>query len=403
MDDLPYLDVTAPGFSTRSPEVLAAREMSWCARTPFGLAVLRHRHSGMILRDRRFRQGSHAWPDAVGLSGSFADFWRRSLIGQEGAAHQVLRRIAQAALSNDFVLSLCDAFEAEAEALLVACDRAERLEFMSAFSEPFSGRAVALLFGLPPDDAAQLAADARTLGLAMGLDAPAHAKEINASHDRLAVLARELIARADPMAYGGRLVAEAALAGIDDLAALVDLVVISIFGGVDTTRAQLGIALDHIAGTSHPVQWAHLRCDEPDAIPTCESKRRSGRWPDDHMVDAGGRRGLWTLDGVQPSAKGQTVHILAHATGTDPAAIAVAMAGSMCAPRRKIAFWLWRRRASLLGPVRCPHRHGLCDCGCLLQAIGLLFAFGQETPKLSARQSGNTSQLRLPLRVEWRT
>ena len=106
---LPFLDLTAPGFATVSDEVRAARASAWCARTPFGIAVLRHRQAGQILRDRRFRQGSHGWPGIVGLEGAFADFWRRSIISLEGAEHKELRRIAQVALAEAHIQALAPA------------------------------------------------------------------------------------------------------------------------------------------------------------------------------------------------------------------------------------------------------------------------------------------------------
>jgi len=58
----PYLDVANPTFSIRSPEVMAAREKSWFARTPYGIAVLRYDEVNKLLRDLHLRQGSYAWP-----------------------------------------------------------------------------------------------------------------------------------------------------------------------------------------------------------------------------------------------------------------------------------------------------------------------------------------------------
>ena len=92
---LPFLDLASPDFSTRSQVVRDARSKNWCARTPYGLAVLRHREVGLLLRDRRLRQGSHSWPDTNDLQGSFAQFWKRSVIGQEGDLHKSLRRLAK--------------------------------------------------------------------------------------------------------------------------------------------------------------------------------------------------------------------------------------------------------------------------------------------------------------------
>ena len=60
--ELCYLDFEKEGFSTKSEDVKAARE-HWCARTPYGYAVLSHHHVGHLLRDKRLRQGSYAWPE----------------------------------------------------------------------------------------------------------------------------------------------------------------------------------------------------------------------------------------------------------------------------------------------------------------------------------------------------
>ncbi len=75
-EEIPYLNFLQDGFSTRSADVIEARNQNWCARTPLGLAVLRHRPVGILLRDKRLRQGSYAWPDVNGLAGTFAQFWK---------------------------------------------------------------------------------------------------------------------------------------------------------------------------------------------------------------------------------------------------------------------------------------------------------------------------------------
>ena len=315
-DDLPYLDLTAPGFSTRSDEVRAARAASWCARTPFGIAVLQHAQAGKILRDRRLRQGSYDWPRKVGLQGSFAEFWMRSIISQEGDSHRQLRRVALAALSNDYVLSLSDQFAEIAEQLLVPLRSLESFEFIHAFSEPFAGRAVTALLALPDADAASVAEDASTLGLAMGMDAKHYEPRVNASCDRLMTLADVVIDRAesgaDQDSFVARLLRESKTHGTDDRQALKDLIVISIFGGVDTTRAQLGFAMALFA--DHPDQWTWLRAHPervPQAIEEIIRTRPTTTWSTREALED------FDLDGVEVR-EGETVHVLVHATGTDP-------------------------------------------------------------------------------------
>ena len=111
------LDLADPAFSTRSAEVRAAREAHWCARTPYGLAVLRYREVGMLLRDRRLRQGSHAWPVTNGLTGPFARFWMRSVISREGADHRRLRDMVVPVLSEAFIEGLRPTFQSIADDL----------------------------------------------------------------------------------------------------------------------------------------------------------------------------------------------------------------------------------------------------------------------------------------------
>ena len=310
-ESLPFLDVTASGFSTRSDAVLRARSAAWCARTPFGLAVLRHAQAGRILRDRRFRQGSHDWPRKVGLEGAFAEFWMRSIISMEGEPHKLQRRAAQAALAEPYVLSLVPEFEAIARDLIV--DWPDRFDFIDAFSEPFAGHAIARLLGLPPEDAAQLARDASTLGLAMGVDAKHHESAVNAATDRLIALADELIDHGTRQTFVPRLVGAARDLGITDRQILRDLIVISIFGGVDTTRAQLAFAVALFIDAPH--HWARLRREPQgvsNALDEIIRQRPTTTWATRQAVEA------VDIDGVK-IAPGTTLHVMVHATGLDPA------------------------------------------------------------------------------------
>ena len=309
--------MSAPGFSTRGPEVMAARAQGWCARTPFGLAALRHDAVGRLLRDRRLRQGSHAWPDITGLSGAFAAFWKRSIISQEGPAHAALRRVGMAALSPDYIAGLVPAFDAVAAELAESIVGRAACDFIADFSEPFSGRAIALLLGLGPDMAGPVAADASALGLAMGLDARRHESVFDAACDRLMALADRLIAleraRGDGETMVARMVRAADEADLD-AAALRDLVVIAIFGGVDTTRAQLGFAVALFA--DHPAEWAKLRADPALAAAAIEETirhRPTTTWSTREAVET------FTFDGVT-IREGETLHLLVHASASEPAA-----------------------------------------------------------------------------------
>lgn len=313
---LAYLDFSDPGFSTRGPEVTQARTKNWCARTPYGLAVLRHREVGQILRDRRFRQGSHNWPETVGLSGAFADFWRQSVIGQEGAAHKRMRALAVPALSRDYVLGLAPEFLAIARDLCADLRCSDRAEFQSAFSAPFTGRVIAALLRLGADEWPGVARDASELGLAMGVTAAQYQDRCNAACTRLFDVADNLVTRVrqgrDAESYVARMVAEFDRTGSCQHDELLNTIVISIFGAVDTTRALLGLGLSLFI--EHPAQWRALRADAaliPAAVEEFIRARPTTTWATREAtedLEISGRR----------IAKGRVLHLLVHAAARDP-------------------------------------------------------------------------------------
>lgn len=151
----------------------------------------------------------------------------------------------------------------------------------------------------------------------MGLDCKSHEATFNAACDRLMDLADILLERAradrNPTRFVDRLILGNDAAGLDEQA-LRDLVVISIFGGVDTTRAQLGFAIALFA--DHPDQWDWLRAHRdhiPQAIEEVIRARPTTTWSTREAVET------FELSGTT-IRQGDIVHILAHATGTDPAA-----------------------------------------------------------------------------------
>lgn len=386
---LPFLDLTAPGFSTKSPAVLKAREAGWCARTSYGLAVLRHRQAGLLLRDKRLRQGSHAWPDIIGISGSFADFWTRSIISQEGPGHKQLRLIARTALSDDFVETLTGDFEDIAAEL---CDGLRALcefEFVEVFTEPFAGRATALLLGEPPEEASQIAQDASALGLAMGPEARDHQSQTNAACDRLMQRAERLLANPPTAGLVPRLLKTAKAEGLNDHQALIDLIVILIFGGVDTTRAQLAFAIYLFA--QHLDQWSWLS-ERPDQVPQAIEEiirtYPTTTWATREAVES------FEFDGVSVR-QGETLHILVHASGTDPAI--GAFSGFDIRARRKVHFGFGG------GAHHCLGQHvARTDMAAALRVLlkhWQTFDIAQEPVFLP--DSGNTSPASLMIRPHW--
>src|SRR6516162_7772513 len=102
--DVPYFDIGDPRFSVSAKEVLTAREHSWFARTPFGLAVLRYEDVSTLLKDRRLRQGSFAWPAQNGITdGPLAEWWSEIMLSKEGDDHRRLRKLGNPAFSRTLI------------------------------------------------------------------------------------------------------------------------------------------------------------------------------------------------------------------------------------------------------------------------------------------------------------
>ncbi len=389
---LPFLNLADPALSTRGPEVLAARDENWCAETPFGLAVLRYREVGSILRDRRFRQGSHAWPDMVGITGPFADFWRNSVIGREGEAHKKLRALAVPALSSEFVLGLKPAFTDIAEMLCRCLRKKTSCEFQSEFCEPFTGQAIATLLGLPRDRWPEVAHDASDLGLAMGIEAKRHEARFNAACDRLFALADELVTRVrqgeDSESYVARMIAEFDRNGDCSHEELLNTIVISIFGGVDTTRSLLGLGLSLFM--DHPDQWQLLRENEdliPSAVEEFIRARPTTTWATREAIED------VELNG-DVIAKGTVVHLLVHASARDPE-ICDAPEFDITAKRR-MHFGFGGGAHHCIG-----HFVARTDIACALGALRQTFhkLDYDGTPEWLP-DSGNTAAVRLPIRYE---
>lgn len=389
---LPYLDLADPGFSTRGPEVLAARDAGWCAETPYGLAVLRYREAGQILRDRRFRQGSHNWPDTVGISGPFAGFWRRSVIGQEGVAHARLRALAVPALSEEYVTDLAPAFLRIARDLCTGLRQADHAEFQSAFSDPFTGGVIATLLGLGDDEWPDVAHDASELGLAMGITARQYEARSNAACERLFALAERLVERVragqDTDSYVARMVAEFDRNGDCSMDELLNTIVISIFGGVDTTRALLGLGLSLFI--ENPAQWQALRRDAsliPAAVEEFIRARPTTTWATREAVEdveIGGMR----------IARGTVLHLLVHASARDP---------EICDdPRFDITLPRKRHFGFGGGAHHCiGHFVARTDLAAALTALRETFVTVDYdgTPEWMP-DSGNTGAIRLPIKYE---
>ena len=313
-----FFDVADPAFSVSSDEVHRARERGWYARTSYGLAVLRHDQAARLIRHPSLRQGSWAWPAHHGItSGPFADWWAGWVLNKEGADHQRLRRLLNPAFSRRRIEALEPRLRALAAELVDSFAEPDRCEFMAEFAEPYAARVTAIMLGIPEREWPAIAREAATLGLATGVRIAEHLAPIEAALERLYAYTDTLIAdrRERPR---DDLVTSLVRAQLDaerlSETELRDTLVLLVFGGFDTTRNQLGLAVQ--AFIDRPAQW-RLLARRPELGPAAveEVMRIS---PTTTWVT---REALadFTFDGLAIRA-GTTIHLFCESAGTDPRA-----------------------------------------------------------------------------------
>lgn len=313
-----HFDLSDPSFDVTSAEVHEARDESWYVETNWGWAVLRYAEVNALLKDRRFRQGNARWPAQNGIhSGMFSDWWQETLLSLEGDDHSRIRRLLMPAFRNKTIAAMRPRFQALADELVDAFAARGEVEFVSEFAEPYSSRIICVLLGLPEDDWPQVAHWADDLGKSFGISVAADLPRIEAAlqalHDHLdAVVAdRQAHPRDDLVTT---LVQAQEADGLSRHELGVALVFLA-FAGMETTRNQLGLALQTLL--AHPDQW-RLLGERPElggnAVEEVMRVNPTVTWVTREAIEDVDFQGLHI-------PKGGIVQMLSHAAGTDPAAM----------------------------------------------------------------------------------
>lgn len=317
LDAAPYLDVSNPAFSIRSKEVQDARALSWFARTPYGIAVLRYNEVNSLIRDQRLRQGSYAWPAHNKAVGSFADWWMRMLLSREGADHSRLRRLANPAFAPKLVRKLTPAFQEMANDIIDQFASKGRCEFVADFSEPYATQVICELLGLPRSEWRSLANLAVDMGLALGVTFKQDEEKINLATERMFGYAKSAVDNLKSNGLGDDFLSMLVKANEEDKSALsdqelYDMIILAIFGGIDTTRNQLALGMEQFV--ENPDQWELLGSNPELARAAVEEIMRvrpTVTWVTREALEDFNFQGL-------DIAQGTTVHLFSQAAGTDP-------------------------------------------------------------------------------------
>jgi cytochrome P450 len=264
-NDVAELDLLDPGFRVDSPEVRAAAERHWYARTSLGPAVLRYEDCAAILRDKRFRSaGAEHLADQGINEGPVAEMWRDLILNIEGERHGRLRRLVSQAFTPNAVDELRPRMRAIVHDLVEGFARTGACEFMGSFADHYPPRVMFDLLGIPEEEHEQFLEWGKTLALTISYSVAEHLAAIDAARVGL-YAATDWLCASRRLRPGddliSRLVAAADEGDRLTIQELRSMVFGLVLGGQDSTRNQLGLAM--ILFARHPEQWA-LLAREPE-------------------------------------------------------------------------------------------------------------------------------------------
>ncbi|NMO00881.1 cytochrome P450 [Gordonia sp. TBRC 11910] len=315
-----YLNVADPTFSLSSEEVRAARERSWFAYTNYGLAILRYDEVNRLLKDRRLVQGSAQWPVRNGIEGgSFAHWWAKTVLNLEGEDHHRIRRLLNPAFAPRLLAGLKPQFESLTNELADGFIGRGECEFMAEFAMPYAARVLAVILGVSQSEWKKMANWSGDIGLALGVRIGEHIERVDSAVDALYGFADDLITNRSAHPRDD-LVTRLVLAQLDEDRLSTDelrnLVVLLIFGGMETTRNQLGLALYTFA--QHLDQWRALAMQPELGANAVEEVMRVNpvtTWVTREAAADFEFQGLTIRSGT-------TVHMFCESAGTDPRVMA---------------------------------------------------------------------------------
>lgn len=317
--EIPFLDLADPGFDVTSDIVHRTRDDGWFARTPYGWAIVRYDEGTAVLKDRRFRQGNARWPDQNGIhDGPWRQWWQETLLSLEGDDHLRLRRLLGPAFRNKTIEAMRPRFQTIANDLIDRFGARGRVEFVREFAEPYASRILCLLLGLPDEQWPEVAHWADDLGKSFGINVRRDLPRIESALQGLSAYIEDVIAKRQAQPRDDLI--STLLAAHEEADALsrrelsVALVFLA-FAGMETTRNQLGLAMQTFL--AHPYQWALLRARPELGARAVEEVMRVNptvTWVTREALEDVELNGLRI-------PRGGIVQVLSHAIGTDPRAM----------------------------------------------------------------------------------
>jgi len=273
--DLPYLGIS-DDRNERLTAGLDAAKTSWIARGDIGYSILRYDDVVAVLRDKRWHSAVPLVIEmAADVTPEFKMRRRESILSAEGDTHVRLRRLVAPAFSPRRADLLRPFMRDVVNGLVDAVAASGRADVAADICEPYPIPIICELLGAPKEDWELFSRWATDVLRVFDNNFKEDMPLIAAAQDELDAYTRGLIAdrRSKPRddlltdliaseESGDRLTTE-------ELVMLVEAVIV---GGTDTTRNQLGLAVDLLI--DHPDKWKQLADDPSTAAKFVEETMR---------------------------------------------------------------------------------------------------------------------------------
>ncbi len=262
-------ELELPEFEYLNPELKGERfhqtlkelrETGWLASMPLGFVVLDREAGEFFLRSRSFTFPGMKIAEIFGIDdGPLYDEIRRNILHINGADHSRLRGLVNPAFTPRAV-ERWRPFMRETIAKLFEPLNGQA-DVVEALAKPYPSRVIAKLMGAPLEDAEQLWDWSNLIQRQFGMTVAEERPQIEQAVTEFSAYTAQLMQarRAEP---GEDLISEL-LDRADDVE-LLNLVLNTLVGGVDTTQSQLAHGLRLFA--EHPDQWAMLG-EDPSLAP----------------------------------------------------------------------------------------------------------------------------------------
>ncbi len=268
LDDAPFLDFLSAEFEANPAAAMdAVRAQSCLARTAIGAVVVEHAQVEALLADRRLDSSLLPIVRLQGLTdGVLYEFLSRALLSVDGEDHTRLRKLVSRAFTPRSVEVLRPSMRALSEELVERFAGAGSCEFMADFADHYPIQMICELLGVPRQDYDRFGRWANGLTWVLSFELAVRMPEIQAAFDGLVGYLEGFIEarRRDPQDDLVTRLIQAEDGG-DHLSPieLRSMIGALLFAGYDTTRNQLGIAMELFA--HNPEQW-RLLADEPQRV-----------------------------------------------------------------------------------------------------------------------------------------